>query len=129
MLSAASRVYPTAVQVTAPEKVNGSLSTGAGKEVMVIDAATERRILMKTDLHVMPILFLLFLVSFVDRSNLGNTKIEGIEASLGMKGNQFNIALFVFNIPYVLLDVPSNLILRKTRPGPWLASLMFCWGE
>jgi MFS family permease len=92
------------------------------------DRAAERKLLLKIDLHLLPILLLLFLVSFVDRTNIGNAKIEGMEKSLGMKGNQYNIAIFVFNIPYVLLDIPSNLMLRKVQPAYWLGSMMFCWG-
>lgn len=38
----------------------------------------------------------------VVRANIGNAKIEGLEATLGMKGNDYNVALMVFFVPYVL---------------------------
>ena len=129
MASILSKVYPTAVEATSQARFT---SSDESIDRPIDDANTkaiERRILMKCDLRILPILFLLFLVSFVDRTNIGNAKIEGLERSLNMVGNQYNIALFVFNIPYVLLDVPSNLALRKLNPAPWLASMMFCWGK
>lgn len=91
----------------------------------------ERKLLLKLDFHVMPILFLLFLISFVDRSNLANARIEGLEKSLHMdpKGNGYNIALFSFTIPFVLFEVPSNIVLKKVPPMIWLSGIMICWGQ
>ncbi|KAL9575916.1 MAG: hypothetical protein Q9212_007565, partial [Teloschistes hypoglaucus] len=43
---------------------------------------SEKHLLLKLDLHILPILFLLFLISFVDRSNLANARIQGLEKSL-----------------------------------------------
>jgi hypothetical protein len=44
-------------------------------------------------------------------------------------GPKFNIALFMFFIPYILLEVPSNIILKKMRPSVWLSSIMLGWGK
>jgi hypothetical protein len=46
-----------------------------------------------------------------------------------MKGEDYNIALFMFFIPYILLEVPSNMILKKLRPSVWISAIMFCWGN
>lgn len=90
----------------------------------------EQKLLWKVDARVLPILFCLFLISFVDRSNLANARIEGLEKSLHMnpKGHGYNIALFSFTIPYILFEVPSNIILKKVKPTLWLSGIMFCWG-
>lgn len=45
-----------------------------------------------------------------------------------MSGTDYNIALFIFFIPYILLEVPSNLILKKVRPSIFLSSIMLGWG-
>ena len=90
----------------------------------------EQKLLRKVDARVLPILCCLFLISFVDRSNLANARIEGLEKSLHMnpKGRGYNIALFSFTIPYILFEVPSNIILKKVQPTIWLSGIMFCWG-
>ena len=98
---------------------------------VVFDRALERRLILKIDFAVLPILFLLFLVSFVDRSNLANARIEGLEKSLRIppKSNGYNVALFSFTIPYVLFEVPANMMLIMIRPKWWLRGLIFSWGE
>ena len=105
-----------------------SLSRGS---VDLTDKAAERKLLLKLDLYVLPVLFLLFLVSFVDRSNVANARIQGLEKSLGVspKSNGYNIALFSFTIPYVLFEVPANITLKKIKPQWWLSGLMFAWGQ
>jgi hypothetical protein len=41
---------------------------------------------------------------------------------------QYNTAVTIFFVPYTLLEVPSNIILKKMRPSYWMAILMFSWG-
>lgn len=110
-------------------KADGSYLTGGS--VDLTDNAAERKLLLKLDLYMLPVLFLLFLVSFVDRSNVANARIQGLEKSLGIpsKSNGYNIALFSFTIPYVLFEVPANITLKKIKPQWWLSGLMFAWGE
>lgn len=43
-------------------------------------------------------------------------------------GLEYNIALTMFFIPYALLEVPSNIVLKMMRPSIWIAILMFSWG-
>lgn len=47
----------------------------------------------------------------------------------GSKAGRYNIALFIFFIPYILFEVPSNLILKKLAPSTWLSLIMVLWGE
>jgi len=89
----------------------------------------EKRLLRKLDLRVIPPLFVLFLMSFLDRSNIGNAKIQGLEKSLSMKGQDYAIALFVFFITYILCEVPSNLILKRLPPSTWLSFIITGWGK
>ncbi|KAI4161154.1 MAG: hypothetical protein L6R39_000114 [Caloplaca ligustica] len=93
-----------------------------------IDPQMEKIVLRKCDLHVLPILSVLFMVAFLDRINIGNARIQGLEADLGMKGQQYNIALQVFFIPYILFEVPSNILIRKVAPSTWLSGIMIGWG-
>ncbi|KAI9843963.1 MAG: hypothetical protein M1837_006004 [Sclerophora amabilis] len=93
-----------------------------------IDSAAERRLLRKCDLRVVPILFVLYVVSFLDRINIGNARIEGLEEELQMAGSDYNVALQIFFVPYILLEVPSNIILKRIAPSTWLSSIMFLWG-
>ena len=69
------------------------------------------------------------LFSFIDRSNIGNARIAGLTASLSITtGTKFNIALLVFYIPYILIDMPSNLLVKRLRAGIYLPALITLWG-
>jgi hypothetical protein len=91
------------------------------------DPALERKLLWKLDFRVIPILWFLFLVSFFDRSNIGNAKIAGMTTSLHMKGNDYNIAVTVFTVAYVVFSAPANLLVKKFGPR-MLPIFMLCWG-
>lgn len=102
---------------------------GSEENLEPIDHAAEKRLLRKLDLHVLPMISLLYMLAFVDRINIGNARIQGLEKDLHMTGQDYNIALFIFFIPYILLEVPSNIIIRKIAPSTWLSFTMFSWGE
>lgn len=62
----------------------------------------------KIDLRLLPVLSLCYLVAFLDRINVGNAVVFGLTEELGLEGNQFNVALCIFFIPYILLEVRSS---------------------
>ncbi|EHK21887.1 uncharacterized protein TRIVIDRAFT_53333 [Trichoderma virens Gv29-8] len=88
----------------------------------------QTQILRKVDWRLVPLLSFLYLVSFIDRGNLGNAKVAGLGEDLHLSGIQYNIAVTLFFIPYSLLEVPSNIILKLTRPSIWISLMMFSWG-
>ena len=95
----------------------------------LIDRNAERKLIRKCDLHVVPILAVLYSLAFIDRINIGNARLQGLEDDLHMKGHDFNIALMVFFIPYILFEVPSNILIKKIAPSTWLSSIMILWGK
>ena len=68
------------------------------------------------------------LLAFIDRSNIGNAKIDGLTEDLKLTGNKFNVALVIFYAPYIAVDVPSNLIVKHLNAGYYLPFLLICWG-
>jgi sugar phosphate permease len=92
------------------------------------DPKDEQRVIRKCDLHVIPILMLLYLLAFLDRINIGNARLQGLENDLHMQGNDYNLALFIFFIPYILCEIPCNLIMKRLAPSTWLSSIMALWG-
>ncbi|EUC41167.1 hypothetical protein COCMIDRAFT_106858 [Bipolaris oryzae ATCC 44560] len=94
-----------------------------------VNPALDKRLNRKFDLRILPWLFGIWLFSFIDRSNIGNARIAGLTTSLSIPtGTRFNIALLVFYIPYILIDVPSNLLVKRLRAGIYLPTLITCWG-
>lgn len=59
-----------------------------------------KKVLRKMDIRLIPNLALLYLLSFLDRGNIGNAKIEGLVEDLNMTGGQYNWCLTVFFFTY-----------------------------
>ncbi|CAG8980595.1 hypothetical protein HYALB_00013745 [Hymenoscyphus albidus] len=93
-----------------------------------LSLAAEKRLVRKCDLRVAPVLFFLYMLSFLDRINIGNAKIQGLQKELKFSGSQYNIALLIVFVPFILLEVPSNIAMKKVRPSTWLSGLAVCWG-
>ncbi|TFY79899.1 hypothetical protein EWM64_g4113 [Hericium alpestre] len=98
------------------------------RALVEVDSAEESRILKKLDWYLLPFVSLLYLLSFLDRSNVGNARIAGMAADLNLFGLRYNIAAAIFFIPYSLIEVPSNVILKLMRPSRWIPSIMVGWG-
>lgn len=59
-----------------------------------------KKVLTKLDLHLIPVVSLLFLLSFLDRGNIGNARIEGLTESLKMTGPQYNWTCRLFSVRF-----------------------------
>ena len=57
---------------------------------------SERKLLTKIDLRVIPVLSILYLLAFLDRTNIANAAVFGLAGDLGLVGNQYNNALVIF---------------------------------
>jgi hypothetical protein len=101
---------------------------GGGDSPVIYTAAEELKVVRKCDLRVVLVLKLLYLLTFLDRINIGNARVQGLEHDLKMKGGQYNYALFIFVIPYILCEAPCNLIMKKLAPSTWISGIMMAWG-
>jgi hypothetical protein len=62
------------------------------------------------DLHLLPVLTLLYLLSFLDRTNIGNAKLDGLTTDLHVSPPAYNTALALYFIAYVTFEVPANIM-------------------
>ncbi|KAI0057442.1 MFS general substrate transporter [Artomyces pyxidatus] len=88
----------------------------------------ERKLMRKIDMRLIPWLSLLYLLSFLDRTSIGNARLYGLEKDLHMTDTQYLISLTIFFFPYAVFEVPSNVFLKRLRPSIWLSGLMLLWG-
>ncbi|KAK0659388.1 putative transporter [Lasiodiplodia hormozganensis] len=103
-------------------------ATAPGVSMASFAHLDEKKILRKMDIHIVPILALLYLMSFLDRSNIANAEVEGMRDDLNMNGGQYNWTLTIFFFSFCVFDLPSNIVLKKLRPSIWLPSTMIAWG-
>ncbi|TFK44127.1 major facilitator superfamily domain-containing protein [Crucibulum laeve] len=86
------------------------------------------RVLRKLDLYLLPFISALYLLTFLDRSNVANARVVGMGADLHLDGLKFNVAAAVFSIPYALAEIPSNIALKLFKPSRWIPFIMLVWG-
>lgn len=94
----------------------------------VLDSAAERKLVWKFDSRILPVLAVMYLFNSLDKSNLGNAKTAGLEKTLKLRGDQYNIILSVFFVPYVLTAPLLGIAGKKYGPSRVLPIMMFCFG-
>jgi len=87
-----------------------------------------KKVRWKIDKRLIPLLAAMYLCSFLDRANIGNAKVAGMETNLNLKPGEFNTALSIFYVGYVIGEVPSNMALKRFGPRLWIPIVMFLWG-
>lgn len=96
--------------------------------IEIIDPEAEKKLLRKLDRHIIPTVMLAYLLCFLDRTNIGNARLFGLEEDLELVGSMYQTAVAILFVPYVLIEVPSNLVLKKFRPSRWLTFITVGWG-
>jgi len=91
------------------------------------ELAFEQQVMKKMAWRLMPLLIVMFLISFIDRQNVGFAKLEMVHA-LGMTEASYGLGASLFFIGYLLFEVPSTLALHRFGARAWLARIMMTWG-
>ncbi len=87
----------------------------------------EKATYMKVTLRLVPFLILCFVISYIDRVNVGFAKLE-MQKDLGMSDVVYGIGAGIFFIGYFLFEVPSNIGLQRFGARRWIAPIMIIWG-
>ena len=77
--------------------------------------------------HLLPLLFLLYIVAFLDRGNVAFAALT-MNAELGLTPVQFGLLAGIFFWGYFLFEIPSNLLLHKIGARIWIARILVTWG-
>lgn len=95
----------------------------------MLDKAAERAVMSKITWRLIPFMFILYIVAYLDRVNVSFAKLHMQEA-LGSAFSEtvFGTGMGIFFVGYFLLEVPSNLIMEKVGARPWIARIMITWG-
>ncbi|KAL2787049.1 major facilitator superfamily domain-containing protein [Aspergillus keveii] len=91
-------------------------------------AERERKFVRKIDVRLLPILMVMYVMNYIDRNALPQARVQGLEEDLNLSGYEYNIVLSLTFIGYILMQVPSNMLLSLTRPSIYLSCCMVAWG-
>ncbi|TGO46846.1 hypothetical protein BOTNAR_0561g00020 [Botryotinia narcissicola] len=88
----------------------------------------ERLAKRKIDFILLPILGHAFFSLQLDRGNIANALTSTITTDLGVTTNQINAGSSILSAGIVVLEINSNILLKKIRPQKWLAGQILAWG-
>ncbi|KAM0701268.1 hypothetical protein Q7P35_011629 [Cladosporium inversicolor] len=91
-------------------------------------ALIDKKLVRHLDFMIIPWLTFLYLVSFLDRTNIGNAKVDGLQEDLNMTNGQYNAALSLFFVSYAGFEPITNILLKRLKPSIFLPAIMFLWG-
>lgn len=91
------------------------------------EMATREQALRKVSRRIIPFLFVLYVVAWLDRVNVGFAALQ-MNADLVFSDAAFGFGSGIFFLGYCLFEVPSNLILARVGARPWIARIMITWG-
>ncbi|EXJ91294.1 hypothetical protein A1O1_04404 [Capronia coronata CBS 617.96] len=93
------------------------------------EQAIEKKVRLKVDLLIMPMVILVYLMNYIDRNNYAAARLQGLEEDLALTGDQYQVGLSILFVAYVLMQVPSNLLLNYSgRPSLYLGFFVVAWG-
>ncbi|GAA6059485.1 hypothetical protein JCM10212_002228 [Sporobolomyces blumeae] len=97
----------------------------------VVEAGSDaeyRQAVRRLDYAILPVTALIYLLNFLDRSNIGNAKVAGMPNDINLTSHQYLICITVTYVPYIACEIPSNLILKKVGPQRLIPTVVMAWG-
>jgi MFS transporter, ACS family, tartrate transporter len=94
---------------------------------MAVPVDISTRTIRKLRNRIIPLLFLLFVIAYIDRINIGFAALT-MNADLAITSAQFGLLTGIFFWGYFLFEIPSNLILHKIGARIWIARILVSWG-
>ncbi|EEB09497.2 nicotinic acid plasma membrane transporter [Schizosaccharomyces japonicus yFS275] len=92
-----------------------------------ISPEQHRRLLRRLDLIIAPCMMIIYMVAFLDRTNIGNAKVAGLPEDLHLKGNQFNVATSIFYATFIVFEMPTTLLMKRFQPKQTLSFIIFAY--
>jgi MFS transporter, ACS family, tartrate transporter len=102
-------------------------------EVIVVNetaaavAPFETKTIHKVRMRIIPFVFLLYIIAFLDRINIGFAALT-MNKELAINSKQFGLVAGIFFFGYFLFEIPSNLLLHKLGARIWIARILITWG-
>lgn len=87
----------------------------------------EIALVKKLDWHIMPMLWLMYWLNYLDRNAIATAKLNTIVEDLGLTDSQYLTCVSILFVGYILAQVPSNMLLTRVRPSWYMAGAMAVW--
>ncbi|KFZ15513.1 hypothetical protein V502_05559 [Pseudogymnoascus sp. VKM F-4520 (FW-2644)] len=107
----------------------GVIEDGLAEENQIVhlEPAIQKQLVRKIDMNLMPLVLSLYLLAFLDRSNIGNAQTAGMGKSLGFSDSEYQWLLTIFYIPYITFEWLA-LMWKLIPPHIWAFCTVLTWG-
>ncbi|KAJ5127039.1 hypothetical protein N7448_007818 [Penicillium atrosanguineum] len=90
-------------------------------------ARTERQLRRKIDTRILPLIVLIYLFNYLDRNSITQARLYGLQEDTGLKGADYQTAISIFSAGYILMQLPSTIMMTKFRPSIYLPTCIILW--
>jgi len=92
-------------------------------------AIEERRLVRKLDMRLMPMIFLVFIMNYIDRTAVTTARLKGLEQDLGLSDIQYDTVVAILYVSYCPAQIPSNMFLNRVpKPSLYIGLCVVLWG-
>ncbi|KUJ09597.1 putative vitamin H transporter [Mollisia scopiformis] len=109
-----------------PEPTDIQLDEKLPPQIVVVDDE-EKLILRKIDVHLMPFMFVTYMLQYLDKITLGYTAVMGIQADIHLVGQQYSWCSSAFYFGYLVASFPGSIGFVKFPLGKYLSTAILCW--
>ncbi|TFL04209.1 major facilitator superfamily domain-containing protein [Pterulicium gracile] len=87
----------------------------------------EIALVKKLDWRIMPMLWSMYWLNYLDRNAIALARLNDLEEDLNLTGTQYQTCVSILFVGYILGNLPSNMILTRTRPSRYMGAMMMLW--
>ncbi|KAL3961123.1 hypothetical protein ACCO45_006240 [Purpureocillium lilacinum] len=90
-------------------------------------AALNDRVLRRIDWHMLPCVSFMYLLNYLDRINVSNARLAGLQKDLGMSDTVWSLGISMFYVGYVIGMIPGNMLMARSNPRYFMPAVMLLW--
>ncbi|GAA5988721.1 hypothetical protein JCM5350_001992 [Sporobolomyces pararoseus] len=111
------------------EYAQGNVVNHADDPALQVSDEFAKKTIRTVDIRLLIILSAIYAVSLIDRTNISVARVAGMAKALELTvGERYSIITLIFFVPYIIFELPSNLLIRKVGPRVLLSSITILWG-
>ncbi|KAE9582554.1 Major facilitator-type transporter hxnP [Colletotrichum fructicola] len=125
-----SKPHDNFVEVSGEDEKGGVLQAGGDYSGAVKKTSAEEIALVrKLDWRIMPTLWAMYFLNYLDRNAIAQARLDGLEEDLGLEGSQYNTCISILFVGYLLMQIPSNMLMssQHIRPSIYMGCCMMAW--
>ena len=90
------------------------------KALLALGAEVERRLVRRIDIRILPMVIIIYIFNYLDRNSITQARLYGLQEDTHVKGAVYQTAISIFSAGYIIMQLPSTLLMTKLRPSLFL---------